>query len=202
VLNALHQRLREVTLDDHRAVEQELPFTRPDLDASGLASLLAALLGFFAPLEERLLQRLGEEMPELLGRIRAPALREDLAALGHTAQVPLCGELPELRSRGEATGALYVLEGSLLGGQHIARHLASLGLRARAFETPPHEVAARWRQVMSLLDPHRPDADEVLEGALLTFRSLRRWLERLAAVRTEPRSGEHPCKNVPSYTRG
>ncbi len=39
MLNTLHQRLRERTREDHLAVEQGLPFTRADLDASGLAEL-------------------------------------------------------------------------------------------------------------------------------------------------------------------
>ncbi len=97
------------------------------LDRPRYGALLARLLGFHAAMERRL-----AEAPPLDGfgiaieeRRRSPLLRADLAWLGApepAAEAPL----PPFPTAAAAMGGLYVVEGSTLGGLHLARALDPL----------------------------------------------------------------------------
>jgi heme oxygenase len=187
VTSALHQQLRERTRDDHQAVEGLLRLG----DRDGLAWSLSALLGFFAPVEERLVEVLQGEVPELAARARAPRMRADLLALGCEVRPRRAApsQLPARRRPGEGAGGLYVLEGSLLGAPHVAKMLAERGLYASTFEVPAPELGRRWRETLLLLERSCPR--EALAGACDTFRALRRWLE-----------GDPRCTTASTPTRG
>lgn len=86
---------------------------------------------------------------------RADRLRADLRALGDDAGVgPATG--PDLGGRAAAFGAAYVVEGSMLGGQHVARALErDLALDAASLSyLRPRGVAIgiRWKAFVEALD--------------------------------------------------
>ncbi|WP_052213560.1 biliverdin-producing heme oxygenase [Belnapia sp. F-4-1] len=113
---AAHERLH------HIPVFQDLAEGR--LDRAGYAALLRRLLGFHAAIEAVLAAApsLAHYGIDLAGRRRAPLLRADLAHLGAPAEAPLA-PVPRFAIAAEALGALYVTEGSTLGGRHLARGL-------------------------------------------------------------------------------
>ncbi len=97
------------------------------LDRAGYAALLRRLLGFHASIEAALaaappLAAYGIDLAE---RRRAPLLRADLAHLGAPVEAPLA-PVPAFATAAHALGALYVTEGSTLGGRHLARGLDHL----------------------------------------------------------------------------
>jgi len=140
--------LRHATESVHRQLEARLDLLSPDLTARRYAAVLTAFHAVWAPLEPRLRHgwtRLGLD-PE--PRRRAHLIERDLAALGIRAdQIPAARRLPRVADSAAAVGALYVLEGSTLGGQVIARALGARGdlpferagafLRGRGRETGP-----------------------------------------------------------------
>ena len=81
-------------------------------------------------------------------RYRAPLILEDLARLGFPAQPPLCLAMPSLRTHAQLLGALYVMEGSTLGGQVIARQLDKAGIAKTA-----REEKLRAREAAKQVDP-------------------------------------------------
>ncbi|WP_270933264.1 biliverdin-producing heme oxygenase [Falsiroseomonas oryzae] len=94
---------------------------------AGYVALLRRLLGFHVALEARLaeappLDRFGLDVA---ARRRAPLLRADLAWFGAAAEGPMA-PLPCYATAAAALGALYVAEGSTLGGRHLARGLDAL----------------------------------------------------------------------------
>jgi heme oxygenase len=85
----------------------------------------------------------------------------------------------------DALGALYVMEGSLLGGRVIGRHVAlNLGVGPHAggdfFCSSAAETArARWRAFCALLERSVPDEDAiecVCIAASAAFMTLELWL--------------------------
>jgi heme oxygenase len=119
---------------------------------------------------------------------RAPLLAADLQLLGlspaEVAALPLC-PMPAIREREQAWGLLYVLEGSALGGQLVARHVATLlGLDATngAGGVVPHgaETGALWRDFKELLDGAAQSGDldqqAVVEAANQAFARLDAWV--------------------------
>jgi heme oxygenase len=120
------------------------------------------------------------------GREKTAWLEADLAHFdrGATqrAALPLCEDLPGTDSRSEILGACYVLEGSTLGGQFIARHLREkLGMQPgegdRYFRSYGPEVGSRWQAFRDELMRHSsPENDpEIIAAAQRTFEKLGAW---------------------------
>lgn len=131
--------LRTATATDHVIVDAA--FGRFDLASTGsYADFLSAHAQVLAPLE-RAVAHLWSPW-----RARFPLLQADLADLG--AKRVEAGPTPEL-SEAEAWGALYVLEGSRLGGSLLAGRV-SPGMPSR-YLSAAHEGGS-WRQFAEALD--------------------------------------------------
>ncbi|RYY93647.1 MAG: biliverdin-producing heme oxygenase, partial [Chitinophagaceae bacterium] len=111
--------LKQETDQRHRALEDRLrPHFGQLTSVDAYAQLLRSFYGFYAPLETAIEERLPAGLlPDLGLRRKAALLLSDLEALGKpVAGIPLCAA-PSLDSPDAALGALYVLEGSTLGGR-------------------------------------------------------------------------------------
>ena len=120
---------------------------------------------------QRELQRIVPDLPE---RRRADALASDLRALGVEPLAPM--PAPEPLSDAEALGALYVIEGSTLGGQVIMRSLQGTDFEAgatRFFDAYGPRTGAMWKAFCAALEAFgvaRPqDVPFVLAGARRCF---------------------------------
>ena len=178
--------LRQETRPFHDAVEQN-PFnhalTAGTVTATETARFLAKMYGFIQPYEAQLQAHAAAFGPEwqLDQRYRAPLILKDLPLLGHPGTPPLCPALPPLGTRPQLLGAMYVLEGSTLGGQVIARQLDKAGIMAHAFFTGRAErTGPLWKAFCQLLtDAAAPeDQPAIVASAILTFQTLSAWLNQ------------------------
>lgn len=189
----LHRRLRSATEPDHRRLEAALDLTSPELSFERYCRVLAAFYGFYAPLEVRF-RRFGPGAPPLGFPLpdRARLLELDLTALGAPAAVARCEDLPEIATTAELAGCLYVLEGAALGGQVLARSLAtrwqltpSTGT-AFFFGDGPRATKRRWALVLDWLERASragADASAAVAAASATFLALERWAVLQGATR-------------------
>ncbi|MFD2785278.1 biliverdin-producing heme oxygenase [Hymenobacter rubripertinctus] len=175
-------RLRQQTRAAHDALEQQ-EFNRAlatgTLTEAATHRFLAKLYGFVVPFEKQLRLHAAEFGPEweLERRARAHLLGQDLSQAEH---LPLAPQMPPLHTRVQLLGALYVLEGSTLGGQVIARQLAQAGIPARAyFSGHAGHTGSLWKSFTALLtEAATPElADDIVASALLTFQRLHEWIE-------------------------
>ncbi|HEX8325236.1 MAG TPA: biliverdin-producing heme oxygenase [Tepidisphaeraceae bacterium] len=186
----LSVRLREQTRASHERIESVLDLMRPGLTLERYARLLERWHGF-----EQTWERVG---PAVLGgrvpggffdaRRRLPMLRADLLAVGLTADhVDALPAVPDnalpWHDAPAALGVLYVIEGSTLGGQHVAKFIRGhLPLTAEHgisyFSSYGPDVGKRWRETKALLDAPSFAADEavVVTSANATFDYLATWL--------------------------
>ena len=138
--------LRAATADDHARVDQA--FGAFDLTArDGYARFLRAQAEAFLPVEAAIDAAWPVAfVPDWPARRRADALRDDLAALG----IPLVASAPPplFRDREEILGAIYVLEGSRLGGKMLARSVPAV--LPRSFLGAGD--GAMWRNLIGILD--------------------------------------------------
>lgn len=163
------QQLRAGTADDHERVDAL--FSRFDLASRpGYARFLAAQAAAFLPVEAAL-DRDGAArlLSDWGARRRAALLVADLEAL--CVPVPTASET-ECRLDGNAAllGALYVLEGSRLGGSLLKRQVPA-GLPRRFLDAP--QPAGAWRSLLILLDKWLADPEEAraaVEAARGVFR--------------------------------
>lgn len=182
--------LNSATMALHHAVERSM-------DPEGVRSredyraFLLLHLGIMPALEAQVLAAVAEQRFAHGYRptARTHRLVDDLHALGVsdsalTRAVP-APDLPPLHGRHAALGALYVLEGSALGGRVLFRHFEqTLGITQATggsyFYGEGPETGPRWQRFVAVLESeHAPRAGEVdaVAAACLTFRAIQGWLD-------------------------
>lgn len=183
---SLMQELRRATAAEHAAAERELGLLRPEVCLADYRAYLLRMWSVHAAIEDRLdgVAGLRELLPDLDERRRCAALACDLRALGlrdeelsrrkrtdFLSPQPTCAEL---------LGALYVVEGSTLGGRIIARHLdqvlSTAIQHARSYLDAYADLSGMWKRFGAAADSfgraHPERLPQVLAAARASFRAL------------------------------
>jgi heme oxygenase (biliverdin-IX-beta and delta-forming) len=178
------QQLRRETLLDHNAVEQSVPLMYDELDRDTYVSCLLKLHGIIAAWEERAAPNAPAWIQELLAaRRRGHLLMLDLTWFGVDPSGEARPTLPEIKDTASLLGAMYVMEGSTLGGQLIARHVERvLGLTAGQgnayFRGHDERTGQLWKEVCDALRTKVPDSetDTVIAAAKAMFGVFGGWM--------------------------
>jgi heme oxygenase len=178
--------LKKRTADIHELIERRVPVFREGFTLEDYVQLVEQFFGFWAPVEERLsnLSSLRDPYLALQSRLKSSLLSEDLRILGRDPDaVRLCEKLPRIDTFLQGLGCLYVLEGSTLGSQIIARRLKEklqLGERTGAsfFNAYGGSTGARWMEFKNFVSASVKfeRADNVVETARETFLCFYEWL--------------------------
>jgi heme oxygenase len=190
--SGIRTRLRESTAPVHNRLHRHPGFAAV---ASGSISLgdyrllLSRLWGFHYAFE----RVLGQARREIVvgvaveGRARSQMLESDLVALGadrdSVRDIPQCLALRPPRSAPEFMGALYVAEGSTLGGLQLARALEPLiaaGGGRSFFQGYGDQHGAMWRSFLFQLEACASSEEKeaaIVDGALRTFCDFEIWME-------------------------
>lgn len=180
-------RLREATAQRHRRVEQRVDVRASFASRAAYRRLLERLLGFHEPVSHRFRQ-IESVAPGLLpGPPRVKRLEADIWHLsGDPTAAPRCQTVPEASDPATALGLLYVVEGSALGGEILARLAAKrLGLSQAAgasfFAGDPVDGAQRWSGVLATIELTGAAGElrAVISGACQAFDCLDAWLAGL-----------------------
>lgn len=156
--------------------------------------LLERFHGFHAAWEPALGGRVPD--PLLVPRLKLPLLQHDLRCLGvadrRLRALPSCKRAAGLcESPAAAAGALYVLEGSTLGGRIISRSLQAAPWhppqRLQYWNPYGDDTGRRWSETLAYLESLSPaDDDAVIRSAINTFDVLHAWLLPHAASPWSP----------------
>jgi heme oxygenase len=178
--------LKETTEAVHQAAEKKMILALKSIATDqDYVQMLSWLYGFYAPLEKLIRSQLTlENFPDMIKRSRVEFILWDLKEFGSEAPKPdFCRQLPVIDSYARALGALYVLEGSTLGGRIIAgmvsRQLGSTkGLSF--FNGYGAETASMWQSFKDFLDrPWTPlQRQEIIAGAEDTFITFKNWIDK------------------------
>lgn len=185
------RRLREETRPEHEATEALMPLTAPGLTLATYTEVLRLLLpvlrgweawaAHFAPPALR---------PLLAARRRSHWIEQDLLALGDSRRafeasldepVPWSAVIgADARNGGSGAsgsafeaaflGALYVMEGSTLGGRYIARHVEEAlriepGQGDAYFRGHEEQTGALWRETTATLAAVPDELTEIVIAA-------------------------------------
>jgi heme oxygenase len=181
----LFQQLYMATQPAHQALERSLNLLQKPISARRIERVLKKFLGFHRGWEPDF-ARSRTFAPVMLDRGRARFAAADLQALGvareEIARVPVCQAAARLhRSDAITMGSVYVMEGSTLGGEVIARALrAEPWLPAQGlqyFSPPDRQARSDWIALKAWAEAHFPPArwDEVAQGARETFTLMTTW---------------------------
>ncbi|SDG45422.1 biliverdin-producing heme oxygenase [Klenkia brasiliensis] len=196
------RRLRTATATEHQQLEDTLDLMDDGLTVARLTTVLQRMHAFWVAAEAGLDSWAAAHPAIAAGldwadRRRAGLFAADLAALGAVPAADPLPEVPAPASTDEALGAMYVLEGSTLGGVFIDRHLAALpGLAGagpvRAFSPYGEATGARWAAFRRATREHVTrggDADVVVGAARRTFVLMAQWcadVQQRASHPTDP----------------
>ena len=176
---ALRDVLRAATRDMHDRMHRHAGFAAIQDATIGRAEyrrLIVRLYGFYLPFEAA-----ASISPD-----RSKWLVHDLEALGLERPLhalPTCPHVPSLDSAHSRLGALYVVEGSALGGRDLARSLdrlfgADVAEGRQFFIGHGAKTGEAWRGYLAQLSAARSGARaEIIRGAVETFAAFEHWLD-------------------------
>jgi len=147
------------------------------------SAILRTFYGYFNPLENRIQQYITPSvLPDIGSRRTSHLIIKDLAALNDFKEPMLSSSLPAINNVNQAFGALYVLEGSTLGGKVVAKMLA----KNSAVAIPPQamqffngygeQTGRMWTTFVDVLNQQRGE-DEIVNAANETFFYLKGWMQ-------------------------
>jgi heme oxygenase (biliverdin-IX-beta and delta-forming) len=191
--SAMRWRLRAATATTHERMHAHAGFgaaAAGTIEPADYRRLLVRLYGFHRPFEDaaRSAADLFRIDLDMSVRARSPLLLADLQTLGFdpsaAATVPLWRPSVRLVSKGSLLGALYVLEGSTLGGVQIALALKDrvgddMGKAQLFFVGRGKRHGAMWRELLEELESLREDDEEAMQAedaAVTTFRAFEAWM--------------------------
>jgi len=185
----LSQQLKEQTLVEHLALEDLIvPQIRSVQTINDYIQLLNLFYGYNKPVEEAIQKRIpSSSLPDISKRQKADLLLQDLQASGNTQQPLLCADIPLIQSIEQAFGALYVLEGSTLGGKSISQLLLKTGIglqsgQLRFFNAYGKETGPMWLSFLSTLNTFTSPGQQaiIIDTARETFIKFKHWIQQQA----------------------
>ena len=183
----LTDQLKEYTKEAHASSEKYLVNLIRQIETKAdYAQLLRVFYGYFGKLEYSIGAVLDRKLlSDYADRRRASALLADLEALNAgTSDLETCMDLPQITNMYEVLGALYVYEGSSLGGQFISKMIAErLQVKENKafgfFLSYGENTGRMWADFKKALNSLALDDEErnqVLNAARATFATFGRWL--------------------------
>lgn len=177
--------LREATRTPHAQLEKAMvERLRQTVTPAAYTSLLRMFYGFYKPVEDLIDLHVDKHyLPDHEGRRKSSAILSDLRILGEEDVGGLCSQLPIISNSYTAFGAMYVLEGSTLGGRIICAMLKkNLNAELPAFsffEGYGENTGVMWAAFKSKLDNYTTDAGrkaEIIDAATTTFVNFKKWM--------------------------
>lgn len=184
----LSDKLKEATKTNHQQLEKVLVGKLKAIrSAEGYADVLKLFYGYFGGLELLINNTIGDDiLPDNAERRKTQSLANDLQFLG--SEIPTkatVDELPALNTPLQALGALYVIEGSTLGGKIISKMMQQqLGLEAGAmtfFAGYGNRTDQMWETFKNALDHQAQNPEQeavVIAAANETFLKFGEWFEK------------------------
>lgn len=179
-------RLKAETANQHQQTETNVDIMREGFSIDDYRKLLVKFYSFYKPFEEKMSEAISANGIEFnhSERLNTPKLESDLKSLGMSdeeiSNIETTDILPNLNSGERIFGALYVIEGSTLGGQVISRHLKqTLNIDAESgsafFSGYGEHTRPMWMGFMGAIESFADQSenkDEIIAGANDTFEKI------------------------------
>ena len=172
----LSTKIKEATKTAHQDLEKKVVYKLKAIRSNAdYADLLKHFYAYFSAVEKAIAPYIaGELIPDLAERRNSSYLQQDIEELG--AHV---NELPEVRvlkisNAVEALGAMYVMEGSIMGGPIIVQMLAKYGVTKGVsfFSGYGEATGAMWAKFVSVMNEAAKTGEDearAIEAANETF---------------------------------
>ncbi|WP_443938658.1 biliverdin-producing heme oxygenase [Pedobacter sp. MW01-1-1] len=163
----LSTNLKEATKAAHQELEKKVVLKLKSIrSAADYADLLKHFYAYFDHLRNEIEPYITPEvLPDYAERRDASYIKRDIEALGFdTTDLPLT-TVPKITNTQEALGALYVMEGSIMGGRIIVEMLAKVGVQTGVsfFSGYGAQTGEMWGRFVEVLNASaKNEAEEQL----------------------------------------
>lgn len=194
------QKLKSETGNSHLALEKNpysINLMNPNVSLEDYSNYLQRLYGFVFGFERTIFPKLIEIDPDINLRRKSELMQHDLWKLKcDFTKLPTLSEQvfnQHFTDELTALGGLYVLEGSMLGGVMIKKHLTE-HLENQVFDNTKYftgygsETGKVWKNFLNILSFHAADAEKeqiIIKSANNTFRLLNQWIATPAQNRLD-----------------
>lgn len=189
------QKLRDATKSAHKNLDEHLyPVIKNIHTAEDYVFLLKVFYAFFKPVYNSIENLLGtQQLPDIESRRKPYWLLDDLQTMGiNQSGYHSCNNIPSITSAAQAWGALYVLEGSSMGGTVITRVIkAGLAWQDETaftfFKAYEERNAEKWQRFLSYLEDDKDNnehTDELINAGMETFELFHNWIIQSYEKRT------------------
>ena len=179
--------LKKRTLSVHMGLEKKLVARIRNIRTiTDYTDLLKLMYGYYKPLQDRVHPHIEDFLISNGSDTRkAENILSDLAELAgkDCTDIPVCCKLPQVETQASSLGALYVTEGSTLGGQIITQMITKqLGIGDRVgfsfFNAYGADTLYRWQNLKSIINRSRNEQEEneMIDTAVATFSTFNDWL--------------------------
>ena len=186
----LNEQIKENTKQHHQELEKVVVVKIKGMESkSDYADLLQHFYTFFNAVENDLQNNLPESLKEYAAtRRNAQHIAQDLNELGYSLDQNYVATRPNITNVNQAIGALYVLEGSIMGGPYIVKMLQQKGIDTgfNFFTGYGEQSREKWSQFTSIINnevSNEADIQEAIEAAQETFNTFGKTFESNANVR-------------------
>lgn len=179
--------LKHSTKEAHVQTERVLiPYLKNISRNEDYIRILKIFYGFYRPVQHSIDCFINESnLPDKAKRRKAAWILDDLLLAGDSTTPEICASIPVLTNKAQAFGALYVLEGSTLGGEIIVQMLkknTSLHLPPNAFSffaAYGENNSSMWKDFGEHLEnavTAEPELQAATDAANETFVKLKQWM--------------------------
>ena len=182
-------KIKEATLTPHQQVEKTLVGKMKAIRSmEGYVDLLKTFYGYFGGLERQINEYINpSHLEDYNQRRKTTAMADDIKTLGGDLPATANGnDLPAINNVLQAFGALYVIEGSTLGGSIISKmmqqHLPFEGQKGLSFFNgygeQTHEMWGNFKLALNTAAKTESDEAAILLAANDTFARFKLWMEK------------------------
>lgn len=178
--------LKEETKDLHVALEKAMvPMIKGIQTSEDYVKVLGLFYSYYGGLENRLGKIVDIKIPDHHLRRKKEIIADDILSLGGTLPELTPGQhLPSIENKYQAFGALYVMEGSTLGGLYISKMIEKQlnltdGASLSFFDGYGEQTEEMWNSFKSALDEqavHTAEQAAVVQAANDTFKKFKTWI--------------------------
>jgi len=172
----LSTKIKEATKEAHQQLEKKVIFKLKGIrNNADYADLLKYFYAYFNTIEQVIKPYLTEQvLPDYAMRRNSGYLKQDIKELGGSVSELPYVQAPQIGSTIEALGALYVMEGSIMGGSIIVQMLAKYGVTKGTsfFSGYGESTGEMWGKFITVLNSEAKDEKQeilAIKSANTTF---------------------------------
>lgn len=172
----LSTQIKEATKTDHQETEKKVILRIKNIkNNDDYVELLKCFYAYFSAVEKAISSYIHTVLPDYSERRNSSNIKTDIEELGGTIKKLPLAATTEVKDPIQAMAALYVLEGSIMGGPYIVQMLQKKGIEKgfSFFNGYGNESGLKWAtftSALNILPQTESDVAKAVDTAQETFK--------------------------------